>query len=232
MSTKANNKTTFICPHCLKTIVCSVANKANHIRWCKKNPNQKQFALDASNRLKRLKLEGKISCGGWNRGKTAETDERIKKYASTRKSRYLSGELIPAWKGKHHTEETKRKQRESALASTHQRITKKSISYRTKSNTIIKLDSSYERMVAEILDKNDIDWVRPGPLVWVDKSKTQHHYFPDFYIPSKNVFLDPKNDYCFIAQKEKIEILKKTYNNIIFLKKSDLTEEHLLNILQ
>lgn len=40
--------------------------------------------------------------------------------------RYLSGELIPIWKGKHHTEETKKKQRETFKAIKHQQGIKNS----------------------------------------------------------------------------------------------------------
>lgn len=35
--------------------------------------------------------------------------------------------------------------------------------------TIVNLDSSYERILAKILDDQKIKWIRPKPLIWVDK---------------------------------------------------------------
>ena len=45
----------------------------------------------------------------WNKGKTAETDPRIDKWRIAMKEGYGSGRIIPAWRGKHHSEETKKK---------------------------------------------------------------------------------------------------------------------------
>lgn len=47
----------------------------------------------------------------WNKGKTAELDERVAKRAKKVSDGYKSGRLIPSFKGKHHTSETRRKQR-------------------------------------------------------------------------------------------------------------------------
>ena len=51
----------------------------------------------------------------WNKGLTAETSESIRKGINTTKSRYNSGEIIPHFLGKHHTEETKNKIRNATL---------------------------------------------------------------------------------------------------------------------
>lgn len=48
--------------------------------------------------------------GAWNKGKTKETDDRIKKQVQTTIEGYRSGRIKPSFLGKHHTEETKRKQ--------------------------------------------------------------------------------------------------------------------------
>lgn len=45
----------------------------------------------------------------WNKGKTAETDERIKKHSETLKKMYENGELFGPQRGKPHTEEEKKK---------------------------------------------------------------------------------------------------------------------------
>lgn len=45
----------------------------------------------------------------WNKGLTAETDKRVAKHSQTLKQKYSMGELVPHWKGKHHSEESKQK---------------------------------------------------------------------------------------------------------------------------
>lgn len=114
---------------------------------------------------------------------------------------------------------------------TYQRVCKKTQPYVKKDGTVVNLDSSYERRVAKFLDEHDIEWSRPQPLIWIDHQGTQHHYFPDFYIPSKDLYLDPKNPYCFEAQKEKIEYVRRTYPNVLFLHEEDLSQEKLASIL-
>lgn len=167
----------------------------------------------------------------WNKGLTADTDERIAKGHQTLMARYNSGELKGSWCGRHHTEEMKKHLSEAALKSTHQRICKKTLPYTKTDGTIVNLDSSYERIVAEWLDKNGIDWIRPEPLNWVDSNGITHHYFPDFYLPEKDIYLDPKNEYCFNVQKEKISIIKEQYKNVLFLTKDQISDAFLRKLL-
>lgn len=44
---------------------------------------------------------------GWNKGLTKETDDRVKKISDTLSKKYKNHELIPGFKGKHHTIESK-----------------------------------------------------------------------------------------------------------------------------
>ena len=114
---------------------------------------------------------------------------------------------------------------EAALKRTTPRSTKRTEPYNCKDGDIVNLDSSYERIVAKILDDNNIKWIRPKPLVWYSDDCKKHHYFPDFYLVDFDVYLDPKNDYCFKVQAEKIKCVQKQYNNVKFLRKTDLTIE-------
>lgn len=75
-------------------------------------------------------------------------------------------------------------------------------------------DSGYEVKVAKWLDQNNVKWERGMVIYWKDKNEKQHRYFPDFYLPSYNVYLDPKNKFCIEQQKEKIEIIEKQINLI------------------
>lgn len=178
-------------------------------------------------------LQQKYNKGGiaWNKGLTAETDSRVALGHQKLMDKYKSGELKGSWCGRHHTEKSKKQMSESALKSLHQRICKKTLPYKKPDGTIINLDSSYERILAEWLDKNNIEWTRPEPLNWIDTNGISHHYFPDFYIPSKDLYLDPKNEYCFNAQKEKIQYILNHYPNVKFLHEKDLSSEKLNLIL-
>jgi hypothetical protein len=168
----------------------------------------------------------------WNKGHTQETDERVKIGSTKLRHRYEIGELTGSFLGRHHSSQTKQKMREKALQSNHQRVCKKTFSYTKPDGTIVRMDSTYESRVAQILDKSGIDWIRPKPLQWIDRCGTTHHYFPDFFIPHKNIYLDPKNEYCFVAQSEKIQCLNEQYNNIVFLHEYELTQENILRLCE
>jgi hypothetical protein len=74
----------------------------------------------------------------------------------------------------------------------------------TKEYNGTMFDSSYEVAVAKSLDECKIEWFRPGPLQYTDADNKVRHYYPDFYLPKFNVYLDPKNDYLIKTQCNKI----------------------------
>lgn len=88
----------------------------------------------------------------------------------------------------------------------------------------IKLDSSYELAFAQDLDKNNIKWERPKPLMW-KKDGESHRYYPDFFLPEYNVFVDTKNDYLInhvnprfgITDVEKIHLVEQQNNVKIYI---------------
>lgn len=103
---------------------------------------------------------------------------------------------------------------------------KKAMHYTTKSGKIIYLQSNYEIQVAEDLDKNNIEWIRPKPLIWLDEKGKSHRYYPDFYLMEYDVYLDPKNDYLIIKDKIKIKSVVLQNNVKVFvLDKNSLSWE-------
>lgn len=88
------------------------------------------------------------------------------------------------------------------------------------------LESTYELFLAKELDKNNISWIRPKRLYWIDKTGKQRHYTPDFYLVDYDIYLDPKNDYLIKIDSEKI-ILCSDQNNvkILILSKNELSWE-------
>lgn len=71
-------------------------------------------------------------------------------------------------------------------------------------------DSTWEVTVAKSLDENNIKWIRPTVgFVWTEQG---NKYYPDFYLPNYDVYLDPKNGYLQIKDKIKIEEAQKRNN--------------------
>lgn len=184
--------------------ILTASEKANHSRWCKENPKYDQYISDLRKKdLTSLMNAGKKKTGNLNQYVAAKLRGEV--YESS-----LKGRKNLNWKP--HTDETKEILRQKALASNHRRLRKGMITYKG-----IWLDSSWEYELAKRLDELEIKWERPDPLVWIDKKGDRHNYFPDFYLFDYDLFLDPKNPAAYENQKEKIEILKKTYLNIRFI---------------
>lgn len=189
------------CKHCNKFFDFeNPSEKANHSRWCKSNPKRseyEQFLRHRRNDMLKPEYNEKRILG-------------IKKAHSDGK--YDHVDYSTSFLGKKHTEETKNHLRKKALESKHRRLRRNLIEYKG-----ILLDSTWELELAKRLDDLNILWTRPKPIKWLDKEGIGHHYFPDFYLPDYDIFLDPKNPAAYNVQKEKIEILQKTYSNIKFL---------------
>jgi hypothetical protein len=161
------------------------------------------------------------------------TDAARKKAAETRKKKGTVNQYAKAKlegrsltspnKGKHgisrpHTEATKKLISKKALESNHRRLLKSTRVYVKVDGTRVMLDSSWEEALAKRLDEINIKWERPiTPLIWQDSSGRQRKYFPDFYLPDFQIYLDPKNQYAFKVQSEKIEFLKSNRQDIIFI---------------
>lgn len=78
----------------------------NHERYCNCNPNRSEYSKSYS---KSYKHGG----GGWNKGLTKETDERVLKQCETYRKHFESGKIVSPFKGKHWSEEDKKKISES-----------------------------------------------------------------------------------------------------------------------
>ena len=189
------------CKHCLNSFEFeNYHQKGNHTRWCEKNPKRAEYVK---------KLE---------KARSSLTKESISNMRSSLKKAWENGKYEgvdhgQGFKGRKHTDETKTLMKEKALSSNHRRLVRKTILY----NGVL-LDGSWELALAKRLDYLDITWTRPSPLKWKDEMGLEHNYFPDFYLPKYDVYLDPKNPQAFRTQLEKINILNETYRNIIWLK--------------
>jgi hypothetical protein len=178
-----------VCKHCKKEFVKKEI--ANHSRWCDLNPKRSTYDKDLTKaRAAKKNFNNQFTYGA---SVSDETKEKLRLVST----------------GKKHTQETKEKIRHRALASDHRRLRKGVLYYKG-----IMLDSSWELALAKRLDELNIKWTRPDPIPWIDKEGVKHNYFPDFYLPEYDKYLDPKNKHAIKVQEEKLKILMDQYSNI------------------
>lgn len=89
------------------------------------------------------------------------------------------------------------------------------------------LESSYEFSVAEALDAAGVRWIRPSKknafVYSYPEENKERRYFPDFYLPDHDVYLDPKNDYRIKQDMRKIRLVAQTHKvRVIVLEKEKL----------
>lgn len=173
--------------------------KANHSRWCEMNPKSKLYRDKLKHSRNAITQESRDTAS-----------KKIKQ--NWKKGNYDNADHGKAFRGKTHTKESRSKISKAALNSNHRRLRKNSINY----NGIL-LDSTWELELAKRLDDISIKWERPEPLPYIKEGQT-HNYFPDFYLPDYDLYVDPKNPHACRVQSDKIEILMSTYSNIVILK--------------
>lgn len=165
----------------------------------------------------------------WNKGLTKDTDERVannaKHVSISLKEEFRSGRLTI----KTCSNEFRQLQRQRAIE---RELGGKHSSKRIMYNGI-ELGSSYELQLAKSLDDNNIKWTKPSYFKWEHPITHKiHNYYPDFYLPEYDLYLDPKNDFLInnvnphfgIKDCEKIKIVEETNNiKVIILNKEQLS---------
>lgn len=187
------------CPHC--GIDMPTNNRANHVRWCDHNPKRSEYVqtMDCSQMhtpIARKKQSIAIS--------KAHADGKYN-------DRPINN------RGWNHSPESIDLIRNKALASGHRRLVRSIRNYTRIDGSVIKLDSSWEEALAVRLDQLSINWTRPLPVPWTDDDGNSHRYFPDFYLPEFDLYLDPKNPFAIIAQKDKLRCLQQQLPNLIVI---------------
>lgn len=95
----------------------------------------------------------------------------------------------------------------------------------------VSLDSSWEQTLAINLDAANIPWIRPSPIKY-DRANKFHRYFPDFYIPSLDLYVDPKNPWRLKEDIDKLTrvVDQNKINLLVITDPSKLGIENLLPI--
>ena len=203
-----------ICQHCNKE--CKNLNSLrNHERLCPSNENRHYVSHTL----------GKTA---WNKGKTKHSDPIVAQYASSIKENYSTGQVslvgAATWDKEKRSQVAKSKgcggYRPNAGHSQKYKVTD---SYGNE----VTLQSSYELLCSQILDNLKIKWIRPKSLKYDSK-----RYFPDFYLPEHDLYLDPKNDYLAKLDQQKIACVKEQNSvEVIILTKELLNEDYIKNLV-
>jgi hypothetical protein len=202
------------CPYCDKDIFLN-SDAGNHIRWCKENPTRGNGILDNPNRGKQFQTKesrAKNAISISNAHKDGSYLGAPDKAYKTRVAKSIDGIVRMSSIGKINCQT-------AALKSKHQRVSKRTHKFTDKHGRTFMFDSSWEDALAIRLDKLNINWTRPKPIQYELTGK-KHNYFPDFYLPEYNIYLDPKNPYVIYKQKDKLEIVAKLINLIIIPSKN------------
>lgn len=80
------------------------------------------------------------------------------------------------------------------------------IYYSKKDGNIILLESSWEEKLAKYLDMSNIEWSRPKPISYV-KDGINRLYYPDFFLPDYELYIDPKNPTALSMSLDKMKIV-------------------------
>lgn len=184
-------------------------NIPNHVRWCLQNPISEIHRKELAERTiaGNFVVSDEIKAQHIASIRKAHTDGKYRKSQEKRKGK----------PGTKKTDEQKAAARIKALASPHRRLVRSIRKYVKKDGSLVMLDSSWEEALALRLDNENINWIRPGPIRWVDKENVYHNYFPDFYLEDYDIFLDPKNPQAVKVQKSKLECLTEQIKNLIII---------------
>lgn len=204
------------CKYCNKE--CKNKNSlAQHEIRCQLNPNKLviQSNFIEYNEKLRLGLVTKTNTNQYVKAKNLglpkpEISEETKE------------KFAKVWRGRKHTEEVKQKISASMKKVVRDRpesYSASNVNGRVKKveyNGIV-FDSSWEVIVAKFLDDNNIIWERPKngfEYIWENDI---HLYYPDFYIPSMDLYIEVKG-----YKRDRDEYKWKSIDNLIVIKRKEI----------
>lgn len=156
----------------------------------------------------------------WNKGKTKETDERVKRNGENVSKSYKNGNFINWQTGK-------TKENNESILEQSKKISK-TVNEKIKSGTWhlsfskrriheykgIKFNGTWELKYAKYLDENSINWRRPTEsFLYIFEGKSRR-YTPDFYLIDDDLYIEikgyetPKDRAKWEQFPLKLEVLK------------------------
>lgn len=199
----------FICKYCER--ICKNLNSLKqHECRCKENPNR----IDMSY-IKPGHSKGHKGTNQFIKAKELGLESPI----ISKETRYKIGS---GWRNKKHSMESRQKISESmkrAVLNNPESYSSSNINGRVKHyeyNNII-LDGKWELDVAKYLDSQNIKWERPNHGIKYIWNNSEHLYFPDFYLPDYNYYIEVKG-----YQRERDLYKWKSIENLIIIKGKEI----------
>lgn len=157
----------------------------------------------------------------WNKSLTKETHPSVRKAAETRRSKNYKTWCTGKTK---RTDERVAKNAEKVRASIKNKIESDEWHFfprASKAGTYkgIKFHSGWEIKFAQWLDEHEIEWVRTTDSFPYEWNGSTHNYFPDFYLPLVDVYVEIKGQ-----ASHRDECKWKVMRNLIVLEGQDLRE--------
>ncbi len=166
----------------------------------------KSFKLSGIHNHRKRVHEGQVV--NYNNSRVISEDQKQRQSATLKEYRKTHKQ--------NHTEETKKKLSEIAKKQTHRRLLRSTRMYNG-----VMLDSSWEEALAVRLDELGVKWIRPSQPLKYTLNEEERNYFPDFYLPDFDLYLDPKNPHAFKVQKPKIDVISTSIPNLVFIRTLD-----------
>jgi hypothetical protein len=204
----------YICRYCGR--ICKNDNSLrNHERLCKENPDRQ------------ILVSNFIKWNEYRKGKKLQnSSNQYIKAKETGGIYVISDEtrqkLSKASKGKYHTKESKEK-----ISLRMKEVVKNNPNYSYSKNKYFKkeiingfrMDSSWESIFANYLNKNDIKWIKnKKPFRYIFENE-EHSYYPDFYLEDFKLYVEIKGQ-----ETEKDKAKYKVVDNLLVLRAKEINE--------
>ena len=155
----------------------------------------------------------------WNKSLTANTDYRIQKSINTLKNNYKFGKIIPSFKNKKHSIETREKislfiskRNEQIQGGNGGRKDVKWFKVKNLNGIEYTVRGSWELNVAKRLNELGILWLKNKRISYIVDGITKQ-YNPDFYLPLTNEFIEVKG-WFKDTDRIKMNYVLKQHNGI------------------
>lgn len=175
------------CKYCQKE--CKNANSLrNHERLCKLNPDRDLTTYEKYGPITGFNKKGTRSA--WTKGLTKGTSEKVAAMAIKVQDFYI--ENGSNFKGKHHTEEAKSKISQAATKNNLTKFDKPSGRGKRGYYKGIYCQSSWELAYVIFCIDHKINFIRNNKYFEYSFNGKLHHYFPDFYLPNTDTYVEIK----------------------------------------
>lgn len=86
--------------------------------------------------------------------------------------------------------------------------------YEKKDGTVCKVQGRWELAYAKWLDQNNVKFITHRGRIPYTKDGINKSYYPDFYLPDDDMYVDVKNKYHYSLNEEKFDLIMEQNTNI------------------